>query len=102
MVNSMRKESNHSRYERPKPSEAATDETGDNDRNSYSGYGIERLFEGNSSKFMKEFRAMILWENLQKAIVTAQKIIEHLELKGIKKGSTTKEYKFNKLEQRWF
>ena len=91
MVNSLRKESNHSRYERPKPSEAATDETGDNDRNSYSGYGIERLFEGNSSKFMKEFRAMILCDHLEKDIFLAQNIMEHLKLKGIEKGSTNKE-----------
>ena len=28
--------------------------------------------------------------------------MEHLELKGIGKGSTTKEFKFKTLEQRWF
>ena len=28
--------------------------------------------------------------------------MEHIELKGIEKGSTTKEYKFKTIEQQWF
>ena len=61
-------------------------DTGDNNINSASGDEIERLFKGGGSKSIKKFRAMIQCEHLEKAIIPAQNIMEHLELKGIEKG----------------
>ena len=91
VVKLWQKERKSSRDEIPRAPEAATEETVDNDTNSSSGYEIEKSFEGGSSKAMKEFRAMILCDHLEKDIFLAQNIMEHLKLKGIEKGSTNKE-----------
>ena len=49
---------------------------------------------------MTELREMIRCKNLEKTIFPAEKAMKHLELKGIGKGSTNKEYRLKTLDQR--
>ena len=63
---------------------------------------FETFFEGNSGAAMKEFKSMIRCHDIQKCLISAQRLMEHLELKRIDRGSTTKDYKVKSLEQQWF